>query len=158
MRYGRWNRLKNAQVSTRVDNRQHYLEVSIAFHEDLIDRLLANARVTELFIRHRHDESVFGRALRELEAQEIDRAAAHLIRWARAAGVGAKHDPELRLLAEFHVGAATTGVLSLLEKRATDRHAVARAIAVNADATMRATIAHLLPTRRKRIGTARKRP
>jgi AcrR family transcriptional regulator len=133
-----------APVRRAVEEGGNYLEQSVRYHQEVLERLLAARAITELFLRHIHDTSAFGRELRKLEAQNVENTTAHLWDFGIRIGLRDEHLPEVRLLAEFHVSAMSTAVLSILEGRSTDVHAVARSLAVNADATIRATFRRLL--------------
>jgi AcrR family transcriptional regulator len=133
-----------APVRRAVEEGGDYLAQSVRYHEEVLERLLSARAITELFLRHIHDTSAFGRELRKLEEQNVENVTAHLWDFGTRIGLRGNHLPEVRLLAEFHVSAMSTAVLSILEGRSTDVHAVARAVAANADATIRATFRRLL--------------
>jgi len=142
--FRRFDEQSFAPVRRAVEEGGNYLEQSVRYHEEVLERLVAERAITELFLRHIHDTSAFGRELRKLEDQNVEKVAAHLWDFGIRVGLRGKHLPEVRLLAEFHVSAMSTAVLSILEGRSTDVPAVARALAVNADATTRATFRRLL--------------
>jgi AcrR family transcriptional regulator len=133
-----------APVRRAVEAGADHLEASLRHHETVLGQLLEERKLTELFLRHRYDRSAFGRELRKLEEQNIERVTAELWDFGIRAGLRGKHLPEIRLLAELHVAAMSAAALSLIEGRSTDVAAVARAVAVNADATIRATFRRLL--------------
>jgi AcrR family transcriptional regulator len=131
-------------VADAVRAGRPHLELSERYHTELLLRLLANRRVTELFLRHRHDLSPFGKGMRRLEQQALARVRANLWELAAAAGADARHLDDIALLAEMHVSAFLTVSLALIEGRASDVRAAGVSLAHNADATVRATLRRVL--------------
>ena len=121
-----------------------YLDVSVAYHKTLLELLLSDRRMTLLFLRHHRDDSPFGRAMRRLERSQLDKITANLWDLGVLAGLRGEHLPEVRLLAELHLGAVYTAAMSLLEGRTDDVDMVARSLAHNADATARRTFKRLV--------------
>lgn len=133
-----------AELKQAVETGGQYLEVSCRYHERLLETLLRERRVTELFLRHRHDHSPFGKVLRDFERRAVDRLTENLWDLGIRVGLRGKHLSEVRLLAELLSGTTGLAVLSLLEGRADDPARVAQMLARNADASIRATFRRLL--------------
>lgn len=121
-----------------------YIDVSIHYHKVLLELLLAQRRLSLLFLRHHKDDTPFGRAMQKLERSQLDKIVANLWDLGVPYGLKGEHLPEVRLLGELHLGAVFVAALALLEGRIDDVDMVATALAHNQDATARRTFKRLI--------------
>jgi AcrR family transcriptional regulator len=121
-----------------------YAELNLRYHRELLNTLLSEPRLAELYFRHRQGSSAFARALRGLDREIVKRVQEHLWDWAVRLGLGGKHLDEISLLAELQVGNVATIVLSILDGRTTDIDRAAETLARSAEATTVATFRRLL--------------
>jgi AcrR family transcriptional regulator len=121
------NRAAFTQVRDDVLAGRPHEQASLLYHRELIDRLLERPRLVELYVRHRYDATAFGRAMRALEASELERVTGELVEWAAQQRLSVRDAlAEVRLLAELHVSQLATVLLALIEGRIRDRDRAAR--------------------------------
>ncbi len=135
-------------VRHAVERGEPHMEENVAYHAALLDLLLEEPRWSELYFRHKNDASAYGAELRRVEQEFVDKTVEHLWDWGIRLGLGGRHLPDVRLLAEVQVASVAAAVVALLEGRAKDRGAVARMLAHNADATTRVTFRRLMAEER----------
>ena len=139
-----FNREAFQELRDAVSRGGDYRAKNLAYHRELVETLMGEPQISELYFRHRQGTSAFAKALRTFDRESVARVFEHLWDWAMLLGLPAKYVDDVRLLAETQVGNVASVMLALLDGRIDDPARAGEALALQAEATTTATFRHLL--------------
>lgn len=117
--------LRRELMGRAVTNRRELAQ----YFEGAFERWLAERACVELLLSHRLDRSPIGEALRPALAAMRDEMTTELWDLAAQVGLAGKHFPEVRALADLHMGNWLWALETLIEGRMHDRKALAAMLA-----------------------------